>query len=260
MERAQRALLELASRRKYYRLLMRDDLGKSVRLELCPVLSKVEMTLRFFIAKAIVDAFGFRTAQRYVDGAVSQLAPERRNRSGPQTLDCLNLRELLGVVEMKSPAPEIEDFREVLDISASIADAKRRLEFRVSHGTLWDGVFENYFQEQGSWRLIKHRLQRLADIRNKVMHHRQVTYADALRADKEGRRLLKMLEKRKPELSQADAYLQRRRAKSLERKVGKQLSGISKLFEQLAAKVAAEAEKRLGGAETRDATRTQAVP
>jgi hypothetical protein len=162
----------------------KDDLGEYLRKEAYSILADIELQLRYFINRAMIEVLGFEwwnfisaDIQRKVDGIESK-TKEHKVKVQHQ-IEFTLFDDLIKIVTLdfqdwsSDQAITVRDLRDLLSTCTSIEEIYQKIEGRSKVVSFWDNVFSGYFDDKVSWTQIKTKLEaKIIPIRNQVMHHR----------------------------------------------------------------------------------------
>jgi hypothetical protein len=165
----------------------RDELGELLRAEAYPVLAEIELWLRNFITRAMIDSLGFDWWDSFISENIREKVRDIEKKSGKNQIKLHHpieftfFEDLIEIVTTEFQAWSsdqsltVDDFFELLSACNSFEEIQREIENRRKVVSFWDDVFSIYFDDKNSWDKLKKDINTIiVPIRNKVMHHRLV--------------------------------------------------------------------------------------
>jgi hypothetical protein len=230
---------------------VKDDLGIALRLDAYPVLAEIELSLRSFIAKAIINVMGFdwwnfyikediRAKVKNIENSIAGYKKSQVNCFHPIELTFFD--DLIEIVTHEfqdwSLEEEIQVYHllDLFSICNSFEDIKREIEKRTKTVSFWDDIFSGYFDNKELWGELKEKiLKSVIPIRNKVMHHRLIRCYEVEEVKKIRDEVEQVLNLAKPEIPEEDLE----RIKSDVKVIGKFLppidfESVNKTFQETA--------------------------
>jgi len=135
----------------------KDELGDSLRSDAFPILAEIELCLRNFIYRAMIEVVGFdwwnsfasEKIHKRVDGIEARLTKQQVRVQ--HQIQFTFFEDLLGIVttELQRWSAErsitASDLSELLATCNSIEDLQREVNNRIEVVYIWDDVFSKYF-------------------------------------------------------------------------------------------------------------------
>ena len=163
--------------------ITKDELGDSLREQAYPLLANVEVKLRTFINKSMVEVLGFgwwnRIPEKFrkkVENIELKSNKDKTKKQHP--IEFTFFEDLIEIVTAKVQTWSneqfitVDDFCNLLLTSTSLEEIQQEVRRRTTTVSLWDDVFLKYFEEKDTWIGLKKSIEKSISIRNKVMHHR----------------------------------------------------------------------------------------
>ena len=163
--------------------ITKDELGDSLREQAYPLLANVEVKLRTFINKSMVEVLGFgwwdRIPEKFrkkVENIELRIKKDKIKKQHP--IEFTFFEDLIEIVTDKVQTWSneqfitVDDFYNLLLTSTSLEEIQQEVRRRTTTVSLWDDVFLNYFEDKDTWINLKKSIEKSISIRNKVMHHR----------------------------------------------------------------------------------------
>ena len=163
--------------------ITKDELGDSLREQAYPLLADVEVKLRTFINKSMVEVLGFgwwnRIPEKFrkkVENIELKSNKDKTKKQHP--IEFTFFEDLIEIVTAKVQTWSneqfitVDDFCNLLLTSTSLEEIQQEVRRRTTTVSLWDDVFLNYFDDKDTWINLKKSIEKSISIRNKVMHHR----------------------------------------------------------------------------------------
>ena len=163
--------------------ITKDELGDSLREQAYPLLADVEVKLRTFINKSMVEVLGFgwwnRIPEKFrkkVENIELKSNKDKTKKQHP--IEFTFFEDLIEIVTAKVQTWSneqfitVDDFCNLLLTSTSLEEIQQEVRRRTTTVSLWDDVFLNYFEDKDTWINLKKSIEKSISIRNKVMHHR----------------------------------------------------------------------------------------
>lgn len=162
-------------------IILEDDPGKDIRSRAYPILSKIELQLRTFINRSIIEIFGFdwwHMAPEKTKNRVMNI--EEKNNVIHDKIEFTNFDDLVTMVthcyqEWDDYRPmSAKDIKDIISDCTSMTEFKEKIDKKLCKISLWDDVFSKYFNNNiNDWKKLESYLLKYGmPIRNKVMHHR----------------------------------------------------------------------------------------
>lgn len=164
-----------------------NTLAEELREKAYPILSKLEISIRNFILEKFIDNMGidwinndfyqYLQKNNFINSKEETLSNEHIiNLSNFSSLIKILTDELQVWRDDKSLTPD--DLKLLLK-EESIEKIRDVLESKTSRKSWWDIIFSKYFNDKevnkNEWIEVKKELEKVAQIRNKVMHHRRLS-------------------------------------------------------------------------------------
>ena len=163
--------------------ITKDELGDSLREQAYPLLANVEVKLRTFINKSMVEVLGFswwnfipEKFRKKVENIELRNKKDTIKKQHP--IEFTFFEDLIEIVTDKFQTWSneqfitVDDFCDLLLTSTSLEEIQQQVRSRTTTVSLWDDVFLNYFDDKDTWINLKKSIEKSISIRNKVMHHR----------------------------------------------------------------------------------------
>lgn len=167
--------------------LATDELGDLVRKSSFPLLADIEVSLRNFVSRAIVEITGdFDWWSNLVPKKIKEsvAATERSSKARgvyESSIHFTYFDDLVSLITAEVQRWPEEHRITVAELQQLVVDAdsfeglKRQLEDKTEKVSLWDDVFSKYFPDREKWHVLGEKIrEKVIPVRNKVMHHRHV--------------------------------------------------------------------------------------
>ena len=175
-------------------------------------MAEIEQKIRGFISRAIVDIWGFNWWNSHPPEKIAQKTEEIYARNNKHSLlhplECTTFESLIAIVTAKLPNWQndqtltVNDLSKLLEECSSVEDIKNCLQEKTKEHSYWDNVFSQYFEDVEKWKKLEKDLKGLIiRERNKVMHHRPMSFSMIRILSKKRDEIIKLIDSAKPELS-----------------------------------------------------------
>ena len=165
----------------------KDELGELLRARAYPILAEIELWLRSFIKRAMINVIGFDWWNSFISENIRERVRDIETRAGKyqvkfhHPIEFTFFEDLIVIVTAKFQAWSsdqtitVSDLCELLSTCDSVEKIQKEIESRRKVVSFWDDVFSDYFDDKKSWSQLKKDIEKtIIPIRNKVMHHRLI--------------------------------------------------------------------------------------
>lgn len=163
----------------------KDELGESLRAKAYPILAEIELWLRSFIKRAMINVLGFDWWNAFIYENIRERVRDIETRAGKyqvkfhHPIEFTFFEDLIVIFTAKFQAWSsdqtitVSNLCELLSTCNSVEEIQKEVESRRKVVSFWDDVFSDYFDDKNSWSQLKKDIEKtIIPIRNKVMHHR----------------------------------------------------------------------------------------
>ncbi len=211
---------EVFDRRYAIRLI--DEAGDQIRESAYPIIAEIETALRTFINRSMVEIMGsnwwIQVCPKEIQGQVNDR--EKKLSDNEKTLihpvELTLFEELITIVTgslqewKENKNLSVKDFLEIITDCQTIEQVRDKLNEKIEF-SIWNKVFVHYFEDRAQWEQFRKDIETVViPIRNRVMHHRPVQYADIEKLRKVRKQMLALIGSAKPELSKEELYRARK--------------------------------------------------
>lgn len=165
----------------------KDELGDELRSKAYPILAEIEIRLRRFITRAMIEVLDFnwwdRSTPKKIRKNVSRIEKQSGSKQAADQhqIEFTMFDDLIELVtgkyqkwtDTKNLTPA--DLADLLDDCETIEELKQELSQKRKLTSLWEDVFSYYFDDKEAWDKLEKKIQEIViPIRHKVMHHRRI--------------------------------------------------------------------------------------
>jgi len=203
-----------------------DSLGDAIRVLGYPLLADIELALRVFIKRAMIEVLGPNWWGEVIPPELREksIQPAKRPGQIQHPLDWLTFEQLMSVfsAEYVEWAPNrlitSSDLLSLLELGTDLSAMRAEARKRVKPFALWDDCFGKYFTNGEAWHLQKSFIERqVVPFRNAVMHHRPVRLHHLVAVQSGAGELLTLLQAARPRLAKpSKTSVQKQFPKSLQ--------------------------------------------
>jgi hypothetical protein len=200
----------------YKCIRIRDDLGLKLRIDAYPYLSEIELELRYFINRTMIEVIGFDWWDKYAPiDIVTDVAKIQEKNSISKAyyhpLEFSYFRHLYDILSgsvqewKEDKSISVSDLVFLIEGSATIDECKTKLDEKIKRISLWESIFSKYFSSEEEWKELETKLrENVIPIRHKVMHHRAIFSFELEKLKELAAELHGILEKSKLELTEKE--------------------------------------------------------
>jgi hypothetical protein len=141
-------------------------------------LAEVEVALRAFVARVMVELYGFDWWNNYAPKKAKDGIKRARTDGITHPLEQILFEQLIHFLEAEITLPieEIEistkDLAALLFLQPDLETIRKSIADRLPSRSLWDIAFKNYFESDEQKNEVLNELKQMGFFRNDVMHHR----------------------------------------------------------------------------------------
>ncbi len=168
---------------RYFR--MTDEAGDEVRLRAYPILAGIELQMRGFINRVMVEVSGFEYWKKWrvpsdLQSRIARFPDAAKTELSFDPLQFTQFGDLVALLKVRCPTWAADrsltpsDLKELLARGKTIDDLRAALVEKTRVVSLWDNVFARYFGDPKDKESLIVALDFVVEQRHSVMHHRPV--------------------------------------------------------------------------------------